>query len=239
MYIVDTVSVILLDMNSTFMFGEDRFSESEDYYRTYQSVGGNRLSHEEVRYAIQSCYEGMSRDYENPEKFATFPTLENGFRLYSQVDDKDLPHLIDTFACHEMGHITDEYAQFLVNLAQMHTLGLVANIWAPKDRWLMEFERVGIHDIFKTMVFSSDIGRIKPSPGIYAKALEGLYVPYSDVLFVGDSLRYDMEGAKEMGFITVWINQHHTSHPLADYVIPSLLRLNQLSVSSFLHSLCE
>ena len=229
---LDTVSVILLDMNSTFMFGEDRFSESEDYYRTYQSVGGKRLTDKEVRCAIQACYEGMSRDYEDPEQFAAFPSLEEGFRRYSQADDKDLSHLIDTFACHELGHITDEYAQFLKNLAKNHNLGLVANIWAPKDKWLTEFERVGIQDVFTAMVFSSDIGCIKPAPEIYIKVLEGLPVPHhSSVLFVGDSLRYDMEGAKQMGFNTVWINNHHSNHPMADYVIPSLLCLDQILVS--------
>ena len=228
MKVVDTVSVILLDMNSTFMFGEDRFSDSEDYYRTYQSVGGSRLSSKAVRNAIQTCYEGMSRDYENPEQYATFPTLEEGFRRYSLVDDQDLPHLVDTFACHELGQITDEYAQFLKTLAQTHILGLVANIWAPKDRWLREFARVGIQNVFKTVVFSSDVGYIKPTPEIYTKALAGLPAPHSEVMFVGDSLSYDIEGAKQMGFNTVWIDNHHTSHPKADYVIPSLLYLKQL-----------
>ena len=31
---------ILLDMNSTFMFGEDRFGEVEDYSEYYRSIGG-------------------------------------------------------------------------------------------------------------------------------------------------------------------------------------------------------
>jgi FMN phosphatase YigB (HAD superfamily) len=228
MNVVDTVSVILLDMNSTFMFGEDRFSESEDYYQTYQSVGGNRLSEKQVRHAIQACYEGLSRDYEDPEQYARFPTLEQGFRLYANVTDQDLPHLIDTFACHELGQISEDYAQCLKRLAQTHVLGLVANIWAPKDRWLQEFARVGIQDIFSTLIFSSEVGCIKPTPAIYTKALPGLNVPHSEVLFVGDSLRYDIVGAKHMGFTTVWINNKHNSHPMADYVLPSLLHLNQL-----------
>ena len=228
MDVLDNVSVVLLDMNGTFMFGEDRFSETEDYYSTYRAVGGNRLSENTVRCAIQACYEGMSHDYDNPEKYAAFPSLADGFRLYSTVDDDDLPYLIDAFACHEMGRISGEYARCLKRLAQTHILGLVANIWAPKDRWLTEFIRVGIHDIFATMVFSSDIGCIKPTPKIYAKALEGLRVRPCDVLFVGDSLKYDMEGAKHMGFNTVWINDHHTNHPKADYIVPSLLHLDQL-----------
>lgn len=232
MNVLDTVSVILLDMNSTFMFGEDRFSHCEDYYLTYQSVGGNRLSTKQVHSAIQACYEGLSRDYEDPEQYASFPTLEQGFRLYADVNDQDLPHLIDTFACHELGQISEDYAQYLKRLAQTHALGLVANIWAPKDRWLQEFERVGIQNIFTTMVFSSEIGCIKPTPDIYAKALQGLDVPHSEVLFVGDSLRYDMEGAKRMGFTTVWVNNEQISHPIVDYVLPSLLHLDQLPFNS-------
>ncbi len=55
-------------MNGTFMFGEDRFSEREDYFTTYRSIGGNRLLEKEVTNAILSCYEGMSRDYEDPEQ---------------------------------------------------------------------------------------------------------------------------------------------------------------------------
>jgi FMN phosphatase YigB (HAD superfamily) len=228
MLALDTVSIVLLDMNSTFMFGEDRFSATEDYYLTYQSVGGNRLGANEVHEAIQRCYEGLSLDYEDPEKFDHFPSLRDGFRAYTNIDELDLPHLVDTFACHELGEIPDTYARCLKKLACTHSLGLVANIWAPKEKWLGEFDRTGINDVFNTMVFSSELGCIKPSRRIYTKALENTRVSPSDVLFVGDSLKYDVTGAKNMGFNTVWITKQHTSHPLADYVIPDLLQLLEL-----------
>ena len=226
--------MILLDMNSTFMFGEDRFSPAEDYYATYRDLGGLRLTPGEVTHAILACYNGLSRDYENPEKYSAFPSLHEGFRLYSGADDGDCDDLIDTFACHELGHIEENYAQFLRALAKTHTLGLVANIWAPKDRWLHEFERAGIQNVFTTTVFSSDLGCIKPAPAIYEKALEGTGVHPSEVLFVGDSLKYDMEGAKNMGFNTVWINPDQRDHPMADYVIPTLLDLGGLVSTSAL-----
>lgn len=191
MKLIDTVKVILLDMNSTFMFGEDRFSENEDYYTTYQALGGSRLNARQVRKAIT-----------------------------------------DTFAYHELGQVSDAYAVYLRKLASTHVLGLVANIWAPKDKWLLEFERTGINNVFTTLVFSSELGCIKPSPKIYQKALEGLRTPHSEVLFVGDSLRYDIEGAKNLGFNTVWINEPDANHPAADYIVPSLLHLDQLPAKS-------
>jgi len=232
MRVLDTINVILLDMNSTFMFGEDRFSETEDYYHTYQSVGGKRLSDSQVRHTIQACYEGMSLDYEDPGKYHNFPSLQEGFHRYANVDEADLAHLVDTFAAHELGHISEEYASYLKQLASTHVLGLVANIWAPKDKWLAEFSRVGIQDVFTNQVFSSEMGCIKPAPQIYKKALEGLQVHHSEILFVGDSLKYDMEGAKNMGFNTAWINDRNIDHPLADHVIPSLLHLEHLTVKS-------
>jgi len=62
-------SVLLLDMNGVFMFGQDRFGRGEDSYSTYRSMGGTRLSSADVTNAIRSCFTGMMQDYENPARF--------------------------------------------------------------------------------------------------------------------------------------------------------------------------
>ena len=43
MRFLDQFSVLLLDMNGTFMFGHDRFGPDEDYFATYASLGGRNL----------------------------------------------------------------------------------------------------------------------------------------------------------------------------------------------------
>ena len=48
--------VLLLDMNSTFMFGEDRFGPGEDLAATYRGLGGTTLSGESVEHAIRSAF---------------------------------------------------------------------------------------------------------------------------------------------------------------------------------------
>jgi hypothetical protein len=63
---LDQFKIILLDMNSTFMFGEDRFHSREDFFSTYQRLGGARLDSTTVDTAIRNCYAGMSEDYEDP-----------------------------------------------------------------------------------------------------------------------------------------------------------------------------
>ncbi len=55
------------------------------------------------------------------------------------------------------------------------------------------------------IVFSSDIGIIKPSGRIFAKAMEGFDVGVSKVVYIGDSFRRDVTGARNIGMSAVWI----------------------------------
>ncbi|BAC90879.1 HAD family hydrolase [Gloeobacter violaceus] len=64
------------------------------------------------------------------------------------------------------------------------------------------------------------------------EALEIDSVQRSQVLFVGDSLRCDILGAKAAGLSTAWINPSGTAHPAADIVVPGLIELEQLLISN-------
>ncbi|MGH8652495.1 MAG: HAD family hydrolase [Gammaproteobacteria bacterium] len=216
---------MLFDMNSTFMFGEDRFSEGEDFYQTYLSSGGSRLSPVEVTRFIRTCYDGMSRDFEDPARYDDFPSLLEGFRFYSNPPEDELPFLERTFALHELGSVPEFSAVILGRLSQTHRLALVANIWAPKQSWLAEFKRAGIEKAFHHTVFSSDFRSIKPSPVLYQEALRGVGARPQEALFIGDSLRYDIEGAKKVGITTVWVTSQPIPHPSVDHVMSTIQEL--------------
>ena len=85
-------------------------------------------------------------------------------------------------------------------------MGVISNIWSSNDLYLREFERVGIRNLFDVIIFSSDHSCIKPSPHIFAKAIETLDVNRSKIVFVGDSLKYDIAGAKAADLPSVWIS---------------------------------
>jgi FMN phosphatase YigB (HAD superfamily) len=76
--------------------------------------------------------------------------------------------------------------------------------------------------VFPYTVFSSDFRSIKPSPVLYRESLWGVGAQSHEALFVGDSLRYDMEGAKRVGLSTAWITAQSQPHPSVDYVLSSL-----------------
>ena len=53
---------LLLDMNNTFMFGEDRFGEDEDFSKYYKSIGGN-FSSEYINELIRCIYKYLEKIY--------------------------------------------------------------------------------------------------------------------------------------------------------------------------------
>lgn len=208
------------------MFGEDRFTDCENFFLTYQNIGGIRLNPEEVREAILACYKGLSKDYVDPTKIDNFSSLREGFKKYSpNITDDEISYLEIVFTHHEKGEIPFKYADYLRKLSLSHKLGVVSNIWAKKEPWLMEFKRAQVHDIWSTIIFSSDSRSMKPSLKLFQEAINVFDCPLSDILFVGDNLRVDINPAKEIGLTTVWINSLKEKHPNADYVLSSLLEL--------------
>jgi len=233
MRIRDRFPVILLDMNGTFMFGEDRFGPDENFFKTYERVGRGRLSRPEVNSAIRHCFEGMLRDSRDSNRYESFLSLGEGLRTYGglpSLPPSELSRLTEVFARHEIGRVPDSHADYLCDLAATHQLGLVSNIWAPKSHWLREFERAGISHVFTKIIFSSDYRSIKPSLHLFTEALSAFAVAPEDALVVGDSLTRDIEPAKKLGMRTAWIRRDSTSSGAtaipADYVIPSLLSLD-------------
>jgi HAD superfamily hydrolase (TIGR01549 family) len=226
-FVLDEYSVLLLDMNGTFMFGEDRFGVAEDFHATYRAVGGQRLNPSEVNQAIRDCYEGMLNLCKNPQHFDNFPCLAEGLQLYTSVPKSEFHLLEKVFTAHELGRIPPAYAELLQRLSRSHQLGLVSNIWGSKQSWLAEFTRAGIKGLFAVEVFSSDSHSIKPSLVLFQKALQA-FSASARILFVGDSLDRDMKPAKQLGLSTAWIGTTRTIPPNVDYIFSNLLEIENI-----------
>src|SRR5437867_7496979 len=82
-------------------------------------------------------------------------------------------------------------------------LGLVSNAFDPG--WLLhrDLEQMGLAERLDFAVFSSEVGKRKPHPEIFRRALDALGVEPEQALFVGDRLFEDIRGAGELGMTTV------------------------------------
>jgi FMN phosphatase YigB (HAD superfamily) len=215
---------LLLDMNGTFMFGEDRFGDSEDFSRHYFKIGGT-LSQSEINRIMLEVYRYLDARYTDGTYRHNFPSLQIAINEVTskKLNQDEINKIVDTFAFHELGYIPDEYVSVLYKLSQRFALAAVIDIWAPKTAWLNEFERAGISDLFFATSFSSDHGMVKPSPKPFELVLNQLGIASSEAIVVGDSPTRDLVGAKSAGIECILVGG--AEHPDALKSFNSLLEL--------------
>ena len=115
-------------------------------------------------------------------------------------------------------------------------LGLVSNAFDPG--WLLhrDLEQMGLAERLDFSVFSSEVGKRKPHPAIFERALEALDVTPEESVFVGDRLYEDVRGAGELGMTTVqalWFRADE--HP--DGGVPDFEAFTQMDVLNFVDRL--
>ncbi len=82
-----------------------------------------------------------------------------------------------------------------------YRVGVVTDGLAVKQ-W-EKLVRLGLQDMFDTVVVSEEAGVEKPDPAIFEKACEELEVMPEDCVYVGDRLDTDILGANRVGMTTV------------------------------------
>ncbi|MFK7844950.1 MAG: HAD family hydrolase [Rhodothermales bacterium] len=218
---------LLLDMNGTFMFGEDRFGDAEDFSVQYNKLGGMRYANE-INSIIRAAYDYLDVRYVDETYQHEFPSLETAIRetFDGSIEADELKLIVSTFAYHELGYIPDEYISTLHELGQRFMLAAVIDIWSPKDLWLDVFTRAGIIDLFSALFFSSDHGIVKPSPKPFEYVLSELEIGRGQAVMIGDSPRRDLGGAKRAGIDCILVGG--AKHPDAYMSLVDLQEFRRL-----------
>ncbi|MEM0127781.1 MAG: HAD family hydrolase [Thermoplasmatales archaeon] len=76
---------------------------------------------------------------------------------------------------------------------------------------------LGIYEIFDFIVTAEDVKAPKPDSRIFQEALRKAGNP-EILIYIGDSERRDIKGAKKMGFIVIKM-EDHSGETVADYVV--------------------
>lgn len=95
-----------------------------------------------------------------------------------------------------------ESAALLSRLRARYRIGIVSNFYGNLQAVCDE---AGLTPSIGVAVDSTLVGCKKPDPRIFQAALDALEATAADTVFVGDSLRRDMAGAKAMGMRHVWL----------------------------------
>ncbi len=97
----------------------------------------------------------------------------------------------------------EESAALLSRLGARYRIGIVSNFYGNLQAVCKE---AGLTPpSIAVVVDSTLVGCKKPDPRIFRAALDALRAAPAEAVFVGDSLRRDMAGAREMGMRHVWL----------------------------------
>ena len=200
---------LLLDLNDTFAFDCDRLGSDQHFEVTYRELGGAGLDPTLVRRIVHDTCQSLRSTGHDPASFTTFPTVRDtvaGLNQASPLASNEIDMLADVIGTHEVGTVPPEYAAAVRTLAGRYRLGLVSNIWSSSRFFTECLTAAGVEDCFETLVFSSDHGITKPSAEIFEIAMAAMGVRSDETLYVGNSFRRDVVGARNAGLRVVWIN---------------------------------
>lgn len=215
-------------MNQTFMFGADRFGSTEDYSIVYRQLGGT-MEPSRMNQLIRSAYDYLDVRYPDPQYRESFPSLREAFASVTVSDplsEGDLELLVETFAHHELGTVPLEYAAAINQLSKHFRLGLVIDIWAPKNLWVETLDQCGVLSVCESASFSSDCRMVKPSPLPFLRVLEEMQVNRQEAVMVGDSVRRDLGGAAAAGINCILVGG--VKYPSALGSVDNLIELVEL-----------
>jgi putative hydrolase of the HAD superfamily len=124
------------------------------------------------------------------------------------------------------GHI-----DLLEALAPRFRLAVVSNFdHGETARGILD--RFGLSRFFEVILISEEVGRRKPHPAIFVRALGMLGVSAADAVYVGDSPTDDISGGKAAGMRVVWVNPAErelpAGAPMPDATVRSLPQLLDL-----------
>jgi len=127
--------------------------------------------------------------------------------------------------CGELLRPREGAREVLAHVARMG-LGLAAVSNTAWPGYLIEEDlaRLRLSEHLEFCLFSSYFGRPKPARSIFRQALLMLRVAPAEALFVGDSAREDIGGARRVGMRTVFISGNSSQAP-ADWRIARLTEL--------------
>ncbi len=109
-------------------------------------------------------------------------------------------------------------------------LAIVSNTVVPGAILDRHMKIAGLFEFFPWRIYSSEAGVRKPDPRIFEIALEAVGVSPQETMFVGDTVKTDIVGARRVGLTAILKQPHCASrtHPIADHVIRRIADLKEL-----------
>ncbi len=123
--------------------------------------------------------------------------------LTNEQFDRLLAH-IDTMKYMHFHPAAGRVVRALSNLN--FKLGIISNMILPGVLLERLLQSEGLRELFGPVITSSETGYIKPHPRIFERALDAGNWQPEEALYVGDTYKQDVIGARSVGMRVIWLN---------------------------------
>ena len=207
---------VFFDLYGTLLVFDDFDGADNIWVNAFYNLIGkkNNLSLDAVQ---QICKEILEVDLERDSAngLTTYETkIKKGFNKFEiDIPKDELRNLANETAATWQVHIRlAEDSLFILNkLKKDKTVALITNFdHSPHIRSVLAEN--GLNSIFDPVVISDEAGCKKPSPEIFKLALQKTNLKPDEVIYVGDNIYDDVEGAFSAGIKPVLISRNLKSH---------------------------
>lgn len=141
--------------------------------------------------------------------------FSDGFRRLGVLDDvtREVTDIRTRFQRGEFETLYDDALPTLKALrAQGKQLGILSN-FSPNLEDVLR--ALGIHAYFAFFIVSGIVGVEKPDARIFDQMVRAARVPRAHIVYVGDSVFHDVEGARAVGVAAILVDRYN-QHPQFD-----------------------
>lgn len=224
-------SLVLFDVGGTLIhFNHSKLAR---FYATAAAEGGNSIPFAQISAVLTqlerdlptlSQQRALSLEKEFGKSFWDDFYAE-GFRRLGIVGDmsRAVAEIRERFMRGEFETVFDDTLSTLDALkARGVPMGIVSN-FSPNLEDVLRQQ--GIHDYFQFFVVSAIAGVEKPDPKIFDLAVNLAQRPRAELVYIGDSIFHDMDGARAAGIAGILIDRANLYH---DYPGSRVQDLNDL-----------
>jgi len=120
----------------------------------------------------------------------------------------------------------DSAEKVIQSLSNKYKLGIVTN--GSPEMQMFKLNALNILKYLGCKIFSEGLGVRKPDPEIFLAAIKVLNISPANCMFVGDSYKDDVIGAKNVGMYTCWFNPNNILAPTEIYHDIEISKLDEL-----------
>lgn len=216
------VKAVLFDFADT-LVNTERFDYDKCLGKMVKSLGKNGISVPFESFK-QGYFDSRDRFYRQTEK--TLEEQNFAERIIETLgscsinvgaEDERIREATEAFSsCFARSLTIDSYLPSLLEqLHRKYKLAVVSNM-SFAEAIFQSLREFNIANHFDAVIVSGILGRRKPNPKIFQKALQTLNVKAKEAAFVGDSPRADIEGARQLGMKTVLLIKKSKKQPATD-----------------------